>query len=251
VSDKTGIEWTAGEDGTPGSKRPHGARPGAANVNWKGGRTIDPRGYVLIKMPEHPGADVRGYVYEHRLAMERALGRLLQQGERVRHSDKDPGNNDLENLQLVSRLDYQAVTTCACGCGTSMTVLDDAGRARRFVSGHNGVRGVRIGSRPKSETAAGLDPAWRAETLADFGGLCAYGCGRPASQWDHLIPWSQGGSFEMPGNAVPACRTCNQAKSASADPWPWIDRAMASAGASAMEMIASLAIGSGALEVAA
>jgi hypothetical protein len=245
MSDKTGIEWTRG------GKRPHGALPGAANNNWKGGRTIDPRGYVLIKMPEHPAADVRGYVYEHRLVMEAALGRTLQPGEKVRHADNAPGNNELANLRLVSPLDRKAMTTCACGCGTAMTVLDDAGRVRRFVSGHNAVRGVRTGARPKSETGAGLDRDWRTETLVDFGGMCAYGCGRPAAQWDHLIPWSLGGSFAMPGNAVPACRPCNQAKSADPDPWKWIDRALESPQASAMEMVVSLAISWGELEEAA
>lgn len=197
---------------------------GSANPNWRGGRTVTPAGYVLLRLPDHPAADVRGYVYEHKVVMERVLGRRLAPGERVRHRNNEPGDNAPGNLVLVSPLDRKAMTTCVCGCGTSMTVLDDAGRKRRFASGHNTERGVREGARPKSETGAGLDPQWRAETLADFGGLCAYGCGRPAAQWDHVIPWSQGGSFEMPGNAVPACRSCNQKKSGTADPWAWLDR---------------------------
>jgi 5-methylcytosine-specific restriction endonuclease McrA len=249
MSDKTGIEWTRSDNGTAGAtKRPRGAQPGPANLNWKGGRTVDPRGYVLIKMPEHPAADVRGYVYEHRLVMERSLGRFLRPGEQVRHADNAPGNSELSNLRLIVPLDYAAKTTCACGCKAAMTVLDNAGRRRRYVSGHNSVRGVREGARPHAESVSGLDPEWRAETLADFGGLCAYGCGHLASQWDHLIPWSQGGSFAMPGNAVPACGPCNQAKSASTDPWPWIDRAMASEYGTAMEMVVDLALAWGCLE---
>ena len=230
--------------------RPYrGALPGPANVNWKGGRTIDPRGYVLVKMPEHPAADVRGYVYEHRLVMERELGRLLARGERVRHDDNDPGNNDPLNLRLVSPLDYGAMTMCVCGCGTAMTVLDPAGRVRRYVSGHNSVRGIREGARPKCETASGLDPEWRSDLLADFRGLCAYGCGRPATEWDHILPWSQGGSFATPGNAVPACGPCNRAKGGAADPWEWIDRGLASDQGEAMDAVISLALSWGALEV--
>lgn len=230
-------------------KRSHGAKPGAANLNWKGGRTVDPRGYVLIKMPEHPGADVRGYVYEHRLVMERELGRLLLPGERVRHSDNNPGNNDLENLCLTSRLNRQAMTTCACGCGTSLTALDSSGRARRFVSGHNTPRGIRVRPRPRCEMSIGLDPEWRAEMIADFNGLCGYGCGRPSTEWDHLIPWGFGGSFKMPGNAVPVCHDCNAAKGASTDPWPWIDRGlMADSSAEAMEMVVALALSWGSLD---
>jgi hypothetical protein len=245
VSDDSKIEWTGK------AKRPQRAQPGPANFNWKGGRTVDPRGYVLIKMPGHPAADVRGYVYEHRLVVEEALQRLLYPGERIRHTDNDPGNNDLLNLRLITPLDRKTMTACMCGCGIVMKALDDAGRKRRYASGHNGIRGVREGDRPKNETAAGLDLEWRTETLADFGGMCAYGCGRPAAQWDHLIPWSQGGSFEKPGNAVPACRICNQSKSADPDPWKWIDRAMNSAQAAAMELVISLALEWGELGVAA
>lgn len=57
---KTSIEWT---DRTT----VRGARPGSDNPNWKGGRTVTEHGYVLLKRPDHPDADVRGYVYEHRL----------------------------------------------------------------------------------------------------------------------------------------------------------------------------------------
>lgn len=228
----------------------HGAKPGAANINWKGGRTIDPRGYVLIKMPAHPAADVRGYVYEHRLVMEAALGRFLRPGEKVRHDDNDPGNNDLGNLKLVSPLDYKAMTTCACGCGSVMTVLDNAGRKRRFLTGHNTIRGVREGARPHCEQGAGIPAWWREETLAKFHGCCAYGCGRPATHWDHLIAWSRGGRFS-PGNAVPACGSCNQAKSDAEDPWPWIDRALASDQGEAMLSIVELALMWGILDLPA
>lgn len=222
--------------------------PGAANPNWKGGRTVTKAGYVLIKMPAHPAADVRGYVYEHRLVMERQLGRLLTPGERVRHTDEQPGNNEPSNLILVPPLNRTATTTCACGCSTVMTVLDNAGRKRRFVSGHNAQRGTREGARPKSETAAGLDPEWREETLADFGGLCAYGCGRPAAEWDHILPWSRGGSFATSGNAVPACRKCNAEKSAAPNPWPWLTRGLMSECSDALESVISLAISWGALD---
>jgi HNH endonuclease len=236
MGDKTGIG------------RLPGGQPGPANQNWKGGRTVDLRGYVLIKAPDHPAADVRGYVYEHRLVMERELGRLLASGERVRHKDNDPGNNDAGNLLLVSPLDRTVTTACACGCGTVITVLDSSGRSRRFVSGHNTSRSVREGARPRSETAAGLDTEWRAETLAEFNGLCAYGCGQPATQWDHIIPWSFGGSFTMPGNAVPTCRSCNQGKAGSADPWPWIDRGFASDQADALLCVIETALSLGYLD---
>jgi len=54
------------------------------------------------------------------------------------------------------------------------------------------------------------------------GGLCAYGCGQIATTLDHVIPVKSGG-LSVPGNVVPACKSCNSAKR-DRDPWPWIDR---------------------------
>jgi hypothetical protein len=224
-------------------------RPREANPNWRGGRTVTRAGYVLIRMPEHPAADVRGYVYEHRLVMEAALGRLLRHRERVRHADGNPGNNNPANLRLVEPLDRVATTSCACGCGTVMTKLDKAGRVRHYVSGHNSARRrTTPGPRPRHETGAGLPEADREHLLDMFKGQCAYGCGRSVSCWDHVIPWSAGGSFKSPGNAVPACKPCNQQKSDN-DVWAWIDRGLASDQGDAWADLVGLALSWGALDV--
>ena len=50
---------------------------GSNNPNWKGGRKIDSNGYVLIWKPDHPFADVKGYVLEHRLVVEEHLKCIL------------------------------------------------------------------------------------------------------------------------------------------------------------------------------
>lgn len=225
------------------------ARTGPSNSNWRGGRTVTPAGYVLLRLPGHPCADVRGYVYEHRLVMEEVLGRPLGKGEKVLHVDGDPSNNDPANLRLIRPLDRAELTECACGCGATMTRLDRAGRARKFVSGHNSVRRRSSDRRPRRETGNGLPEAYR-ELWSDlFGGLCAYGCGQPAECWDHLIPWCEGGSFTRPGNAVPACTSCNLAKSGTAAVWEWIDRGLASDQASAWVDLVGLGLSWGDLEV--
>ena len=41
--------------------------------------------------------------------------------------------------------------------------------------------------------------------------LCYWGCGRPATTADHLIPRAQGGSHDLT-NLVPACGPCNSAR---------------------------------------
>jgi hypothetical protein len=78
---------------------PH-AKYGAKNHAWKGGRILDKDGYVLVRQPDHPHANSGGYVREHRLVMEAAIGRYLDPSEVVHHVDDQRQNNQLENLVL-------------------------------------------------------------------------------------------------------------------------------------------------------
>ena len=75
---------------------------GENHPRWKGGRTIDSYGYVLIHAPDHPYANNRGYIKEHRLVMEEILGRYLLPEEVVHHEDEIKDNNEPENLRLFS-----------------------------------------------------------------------------------------------------------------------------------------------------
>ena len=84
-----------------GSKNPMFGNYGSLNPNWKGGKTHDyPGGYIKIRMPNHPHA-INGYIYEHRLIMEKRLGRYLKSYELVHHEDGNPQNNNLSNLKLL------------------------------------------------------------------------------------------------------------------------------------------------------
>lgn len=64
-------------------------------------------GYIEIFMPQHPNADRYGYIYEHRLIMEKCLGRILKSSELVHHRNKIRDDNRKENLQLVSRQSHK------------------------------------------------------------------------------------------------------------------------------------------------
>jgi hypothetical protein len=130
-------------------------QPGPKNPNWKGGRTIASNGYVLVKMPNHHLADVRGYVYEHRIVAEQKLGRRLERGEIPHHINGDKTDNRPENIEVCSSRAEHALqhrragkplrnpgqpndhVACACGCGSTFPQFDRSGRPRRFVSGHN------------------------------------------------------------------------------------------------------------------
>lgn len=79
-----------------------GPRSPEHNRAWKGGRIIDVDGYVLVRVKDHPSADSRGYVREHRLIVERLLGRHLSPEEIVHHLDGDRANNDPANLELFA-----------------------------------------------------------------------------------------------------------------------------------------------------
>lgn len=128
---------------------------GERNPQWKGGRSIASTGYVLLRMPGHHLADVRGYVYEHRLVAEQKLGRPLAKGEIPHHINGNKTDNRPENIEVVEsrfahltrhrkrdsgrQLPHQSneMIACACGCGEMFAKFDAGGRPRRFVTGHN------------------------------------------------------------------------------------------------------------------
>lgn len=72
--------------------------------NWKGGRVVEPRGYVLVYVgKDHPLADVRGYAYEHRLIGQQKAGRPLTSKDMIIHDNRHKADNAPGNLTLTDR----------------------------------------------------------------------------------------------------------------------------------------------------
>lgn len=84
-------------------RRKRGPRSPQHHGSWTGGRIVDKHGYILVKCPDHPSKSSAGYVREHRLVMEKHLGRLLKREEVVHHRNGKRDDNRLENLELFSK----------------------------------------------------------------------------------------------------------------------------------------------------
>lgn len=80
-----------------GKNRPKGNKA----VNWKGGK-INNCYYWYIHKPNHPFSNSMGYIAEHRLIMEKKIGRYLTKQEVVHHIDGNRKNNKLSNLKLFA-----------------------------------------------------------------------------------------------------------------------------------------------------
>lgn len=67
-------------------------------------------GYVYIYSPEHPNKDTGNYVAEHRLIMEKHIGRYLKSEEIIHHINGIKTDNRIENLVIVNKHNHERNT---------------------------------------------------------------------------------------------------------------------------------------------
>ena len=75
---------------------------GSKNNKWNGGKRGHSAGYILLLVKNHPFCNKSGYVYEHRIIMEKHIERFLDPKERVHHVNGIKNDNRIDNLILFS-----------------------------------------------------------------------------------------------------------------------------------------------------
>jgi len=82
-----------------------GLQAGKKHWKWGGGR-ITAFGYILIHFPDHPFKSRKGYVQEHRLIMEKNIGRYLTREEVIHHINNKKDDNRIDNLKIMTRSEH-------------------------------------------------------------------------------------------------------------------------------------------------
>lgn len=100
------ISWNKGKKMTDeyckkASECKKGLYMGIKSWLWKGGKFFTKNGYIAIYAPNHPNTRSDKHILEHRLVMEKYLGRFLREDEIVHHINKNVSDNRIENLELM------------------------------------------------------------------------------------------------------------------------------------------------------
>jgi len=90
---------------------------GVLNYHWKEGRQND-RGYKRTYMPDHPRANHKGFVLEHILIAEKALGHSLPLDTEIHHANGSRDNGPLvicQDMAYHQLLHWRQRALSVCG----------------------------------------------------------------------------------------------------------------------------------------
>jgi len=93
---KGAVPWNKGKPGKIGKESP----------SFRGGRNIATSGYVRILIP-----GTGSYQFEHRLVMEKKLGRKLKRNEVIHHKNGNRQDNRIENLIFMGKRNHDSMET--------------------------------------------------------------------------------------------------------------------------------------------
>jgi len=80
---------------------------GKQSTSWKGGKYKDELGYVYVY-----DRKTQRYFCEHRVKMEKHLGRKLERWEDIHHKNKIKDDNRIENLEIVIHCNHFSTIRC-------------------------------------------------------------------------------------------------------------------------------------------
>ncbi len=94
--------------------------------------------HVMVKSSKHPNAGNDGYVPEHRLVVEKSLGRYLKRSEHVHHINLNKADNRLENLVICKSNKehfsaHGSLNTCVEELINKGVLAFDRGQLRYYV----------------------------------------------------------------------------------------------------------------------
>lgn len=114
------------------------ATRGNKNPRWNGGKVRSIKGYILVHKPEHPFCNCRGYVYKHRIVVEKQIGRYLTEEEIVHHTGR---RDDNRPKKLICFSDQASHVTFEAGMAVPSTAFVFDGRELKKEGGKDNGRG--------------------------------------------------------------------------------------------------------------